>query len=129
VLVNRTLLRCNSVSLTLQVTLSILMKHRKSHFIPNFELRSVVLMSALVLGGVSAAQAQSTAPPMAAGPQANATAKELDAAFAKADTNKDGKLDKKEAQTMPSVADRFEQLDVNGDGFISREEFNKAAGS
>ena len=122
-------MRCNSGSLTLQVTLIILMKNRSSHFIPNFELRSVVLMSALVLGGATAAQAQSTAAPMAASPQASATAKELDAAFAKADVNKDGKLDKKETQMMPSVADRFDQLDANADGFISREEFNKAAGS
>lgn len=94
----------------------------------NFEVRSVLLMSALVLSAVTAVHAQSTAAPMAAGPQANATAKELDAAFAKADTNKDGKLDKKEAQMMPSVADRFEPLDANADGFISREEFSKAAG-
>ena len=129
VLVKRALIRCNRGFLTQQVLPVILMKHRKNYFIPNFELRSVVLLSALVLGGVTAAQAQSTATPMTAGPQANATAKELDAAFAKADTNKDGKLDKKEAQMMPAVADRFEQLDVNADGFISREEFSKAAGS
>ena len=105
------------------------MKRSTPHFIPNFELRSVLLLSALAVAGATVAQAQSTAVPMTAAPQANASAKELDAAFAKADTNKDGKLDKKEAQMMPSVADRFEQLDVNGDGFISREEFNKAAGS
>lgn len=108
------------------------MKRFKKHFIPNFELRSVVLLSALVVGAAASAHAQSTAAPMVAGPQAkassSASAKELDAAFAKADTNKDGKLDKKEAEAMPSVADRFEQLDTNGDGFISREEFSKAAG-
>ena len=102
---------------------------RKKHFIPNFELSSVVLMSALVLCGASIAQAQSTASPMTGTPPANATAKALDAAFTKADVNKDGKLDKKEAQMMPAVADRFEQLDANGDGFISREEFSRAAGS
>ncbi len=104
------------------------MKNRKRHFIPNFELRSVVLLSALVLGA-GASYAQSTAAPMAAGPQANASAKDLDAAFAKADTNKDGKLDKKEAAMMPAIADKFDQLDTNADGFISREEFSKAAGS
>ena len=102
---------------------------RKKHFIPNFELRSVVLMSALVLSGATAAIAQSTAAPMTGTPPANASAKELDVAFSKADVNKDGKLDKKEAQMMPAIADRFEQLDVNGDGFISREEFSKVAGS
>jgi len=62
------------------------MKHRDCHFIPNFELCSVVLISDLVLGGA-------TASPMTGTPPANASAKELDAAFAKADTNKDGKLD------------------------------------
>lgn len=129
VLVKRAFVRCNGGSLTLQVRLIILMKNRKSYFIPNFELRSVVLMSALVLGGATAVHAQSTATPMTGAPSASANAKELDAAFAKADANKDGKLDKKEAQMMPAIADRFEQLDSNGDGFISREEFSKAAGS
>ena len=100
------------------------MKRSNKYFIPNFELRSVLLLSALALGAATAAQAQSTA-----APQARDSAKDLDAVFVKADVNKDGKLDKKEVQTMPAVADSFEQLDANGDGFISREEFGKAAGS
>ena len=60
---------------------------------------------------------------------AKTNAKDIDAAFMRADTNKDGKLDKKEAESLPAIAERFEQLDTNGDGFISREEFSKAAGS
>ena len=122
-------------------------KHLKNHFIPNFEVRSALLVSAFVLGAATTAQAQSNAP-MASdsgstanqvGPpakstaapaaQAKTSAKDIDAAFARADVNKDGKLDKKEAESMPQVAERFEQLDVNADGFLSREEFGKAAGS
>ena len=140
-LVTAGLMRCNACSSTFQGNLVYLMKHRKNHFIPNFELRSVVLLSALVLGAGTSAYAQSTAAPMAGSAQggaatsaasggtASASAKDLDAAFAKADANKDGKLDKTEAQMMPAVAERFDQLDTNGDGFISREEFSKAAGS
>ena len=111
---------------------------RKLHFIPNFEASSVVLVAALALcalGAVTSAHAQSTPPaatpaaPAAAGGSGKASAKDLDAAFARADTNKDGKLDKKEAEMMPAIAERFGQLDADSDGFISREEFNKAAGS
>ena len=108
------------------------------HFIPNFELRSVVLFSALALGAGTSAFAQSTAAPMAGStaggstagaPAVSATAKDLDAAFAKADANKDNKLDKQEAQTMPAVAERFNQLDANADGSVSRKESSKVAGS
>ena len=102
---------------------------RKKHFIPNFEARSVLLVAALALVSATAATAQSTAAPMAAAPLTSASAKDIDAAFAKADVNKDGKLDKKEAEMMPAIAERFTQLDANADGFVSREEFGKAAGS
>ena len=117
---------------------------RNKHFIPNFEVRSVLLVTAMVLSCATVAQAQ-TAAPLAADPakpaqqmrtpgQGNAAAaksgeKDVDAAFARADTNKDSKLDKQEAQSMPVIAERFEKLDVNSDGFLSRDEFGKAAGS
>ena len=100
---------------------------RKKHFIPNFEARSVLLVAAMTFGAAAGANAQSTAPAMQGTPQASA--KEMDAAFIRADTNKDGKLDKKEAEMMPLIAERFDKLDANADGFISREEFAKAAGS
>ena len=110
---------------------------RSRYFIPNFEASSVVLIAALAigaLGAVTVARAQTPAPsatpaaPAAAG-AAKTSAKDLDAAFARADVNKDGKLDKKEAEIMPAIAERFDQLDANGDGTLSREEFGKAAGS
>ena len=130
VLVKQLLIRFNAHSSTLQVFLIISMKNRKKHFIPNFELRSVVLLSALVLGAGTSALAQSTAAPLGAAPQASSAAgasvKDLDEAFAKADTNKDGKLDKQEAAMMPALADKFDQLDTNTDGSLSREEFSKA---
>ena len=110
---------------------------RNKYFIPNFEASSVVLIAALAigaLGAVTVAHAQTPAPaatpapaPMAGGTKA--TAKDLDAAFARADVNKDGKLDKKEAEMMPAISERFGQLDADSDGFISREEFSKAAGN
>lgn len=101
---------------------------RKKHFIPNFEARSVLLVAALSLGSVAAVHAQSTAPAMQGKPPMT-SAKDIDAAFVRADVNKDGKLDKKETEMMPEIAARFDQLDTNADGFISREEFGKAAGS
>ncbi len=107
---------------------------RKKHFIPNFEASSVVLVAALALGAlgaVTASHAQTT-PPAASPAPASAgktSAKDLDAAFARADANKDGKLDKKEAEVMPAIFERFGQLDTDSDGAISREEFSKAAGS
>ena len=112
---------------------------RKMHFIPNFEASSVVLVAALAIGASGAAStvhAQTATPapsaatsPAAASGAGKASAKDLDAAFARADVNKDGKRDKKEAEMMPAVAERFGQLDADSDGSISREEFNKAAGS
>ena len=100
---------------------------RKKYFIPNFEARSVLLVAAMALGSVSAAHAQPTVPARPSTPKTST--KDMDAAFLRADVNKDGKLDKKEAEMMPAIAERFEQLDSNVDSVISRDEFGKAAGS
>jgi hypothetical protein len=117
------------------------------HSIPSFELRSVLLVAALAVGGVGAARAQ-TAPPSAASPtsppsqmapsgttsggagavpQNRTTPKDVEAAFGRADANKDGKLDRTEAEHLPAVAQRFDQIDANHDSFISLAELTKAA--
>ena len=123
-------------------------QHSK-HSIPGFELRSVILVAALAAGAAGAVRAQ-TAPPspsspnsppsqmapsgsagnagaQGAVPQNRTTSKDVEAAFGRADTNKDGKLDRQEAEHLPAVAQRFEQIDTNHDTFISLAELPKAA--
>ena len=120
-------------------------QHSK-HSIPHFELRSVLLVAALAVGVAGAVRAQ-TAPPSPASPtsppsqvapsgnsttpgavpQNRATAQDIEAAFKRADANKDGKLDRQEAEHFPAVAQRFEQIDTNRDTFISLAELAKAA--
>jgi len=121
----------------------------KNHSIPNFvpdfgyfEFGSVVLIAALAMGAASAARAQNS-PPSSGSPSAQlmpsatagtippnrVTRQDLEAAFNRADTNRDGKLDRQEAGHFPAVAQRFELIDTDHDTFISRSEFDRAAGS
>jgi Ca2+-binding EF-hand superfamily protein len=44
-------------------------------------------------------------------------------AFKRADANGDGKLSKTEAARLPAIADRFDALDTDKDGFLSMGEF------
>lgn len=110
------------------------------HSIPSFELRSVLLVAALAVGGMGAARAQAAPPspasptsppsqmaPSGSVPQNRTTPKDVEAAFGRADANKDGKLDRQEAEHLPAVAQRFEQIDANHDTFISLAELTKAA--
>lgn len=111
----------------------------KFHFIPNFELRSVALLAALTVGAALSGQAQTTdsataKPPAVQGapvtqgaaPKAAPTSQDTEAAFARADTNKDGKLSRQEAKRLPAVEQRFDQIDANKDQLVSREEFDAA---
>ena len=110
-----------------------------SHFIPNFELRSVALLATLTVGAALSGHAQTTdsgavRPPGAlsapatqgAAPKAAPTGQDTDAAFTRADTNKDGKLSRQEAIRFPAVEQRFDLIDTNKDQLVSREEFEAA---
>jgi hypothetical protein len=117
-------------------------------FIPNFEMRSVLVIATFA---VSAAYAQTNIRPAtpgqnnpmamtaAAGTDNTAMANQvnqvktstttLDAAFSRADTDRDGRLSRKEAEHFPMLSQRFDTIDMNRDSFISREEFDRAAGN
>jgi Ca2+-binding EF-hand superfamily protein len=47
----------------------------------------------------------------------------MEAAFARADVNGDGKLSRAEAVHLPAIEARFDELDTNHDGFLSVDEF------
>lgn len=51
------------------------------------------------------------------------------AAFARADTNRDGQLSPQEAVMLPAISEKFEALDRNKDKFLSLEEFALATKS
>jgi hypothetical protein len=106
---------------------------------------TATLLALLATGAIATSSwAQSTVPamgsePMADKPAAGASAstdkpmtekvmtnKEMQAAFTKADSNKDGKLDKMEAEGVPGLVARFEQIDTDADKMITKSEFNKA---
>lgn len=118
----------------------------KKHSMPNFELRSVLLFSALAIGAALTTHARTNPPyppgsgPASAQPAAAATAddiispekilaRDVQAAFNRADTNADGKLSREEARHFPAVEARFDQIDANHDNFISRDEFDQATGA
>ena len=93
--------------------------------IANFEACSVALLAAFTIGTAPFARAQGSTPPMPATQGSSSDAGSA-AAFARADKNKDGKLSPEEAQALPAVAERFRQIDTDGDGAISRAEFDQA---
>jgi EF hand len=103
-----------------------------------FKSRTLMTGAILALLSTSVVWAQSTAPaagatppaaekPAAASPaEKPMSSKEMMTAFTKADANKDGKLDKAEAEGVPGLAARFEQVDADGDKMVSKAEFEKA---
>lgn len=72
-----------------------------------------------------AAQAPATTPGGSppAGPSATPAANPVKLAFQRTDTNTDSRLSREEAASLPAVAENFNRLDKDGDGFISAAEF------
>jgi hypothetical protein len=46
--------------------------------------------------------------------------------FEDLDTNRDGVIDRQEAQAVPELAERFDEFDTTGDGQLNRQEFERA---
>ena len=98
----------------------------------SFKSRTLIAGAAIALLSTSAVWAQSTAPAMGgaapaapAGAEKPMSARDAAVAFTKADANKDGKLDKMEAEGVPGLAAKFEQVDADGDKMVSKAEFEK----
>jgi Ca2+-binding EF-hand superfamily protein len=53
-------------------------------------------------------------------------AKRVDTAFAKLDTDKDGRISRAEAASRPRMAKHFDRIDADGDGYLSRPELSAA---
>lgn len=53
-------------------------------------------------------------------------AKRVDDAFAKLDTDKDGKISKTEAAKGPRLSKNFDNVDADHDGFVTRAEMTAA---
>lgn len=90
-----------------------------------FDLRSVVLFTCLTVGGTCAAWAQSTqaAPAAPSNPAATMQPITPSEAFMRSDLNRDGILSRQEAENLPSVAEKFDEWDRDGNGQLSMEEF------
>lgn len=114
-------------------------RRRSSAFAATFDTRSVLLFAVLTLGGGTALYAQ-PAPegtaPSAAGKPATAfsSANALQApraasqtAFDRADDNRDGQLSAQEADRLPAIGNRFQELDTDNNGVLSFEEFYEGA--
>ena len=112
-----------------------------------FDTRSVMLFAAISLGGAGALQAQGqisspsaqfdpteksapqTGSNYSIGPGSNSSSVASAAAFDRADANKDGQLNAKEAAKLPAIGQRFKELDTDQNGTLSRNEFEKGANS
>lgn len=114
------------------------MSLKKRSRVADFEARSVILFSTLVLcAGMAAAQlgpatpapsapsASSAAAPAAIPPN-RWTMAQIEEAFRKTDHDHDGKITRQEAMIWTGLSRQFELVDTDKDGNISSAEFDEA---
>ena len=75
----------------------------------------------IAIGLVAAAACAATGAQQAT-PPTGAENAPFQSAFTRADIDSDGKLSKKEAAQLPTVAAKFEELDADRDGFLDQRE-------
>ena len=113
---------------------------RRSAFSATFDTRSLLLFAVLTLGGGAALHAQQGPKGTASGtmssdpaePSSSASALQApraasQAAFDRADDNRDGQLSAQEAARLPAIGNRFQELDTDKNGSLSFEEFHEGA--
>lgn len=92
------------------------------------EILKITLASLALSGSAAALAADPPKPQAQAQPQGQAQVdKAAQAAFMKADVDKDGKLSRAEAGGL-SIAARFDELDADKDGSLSMAEYAAGAG-
>lgn len=94
-------------------------RRNKFYLLANFEACSVALFAACAIGAAANAHAQTPS-------SASGRSRSGDTAFARADSNRDGKLSRDEAKLLPAISERFDEIDMDRDQFISRPEFEEA---
>ncbi len=87
-----------------------------------FNALSVAIISAAALY-MPMGYAQMTAPSQPASAAGGADNARYMEAFVRSDKNGDGKLSKEEADSLPAIAQRFDQIDTDKDGSISQAEY------
>ncbi len=95
---------------------------RKSIDSKKFNALSVAIISVAALY-MPMSYAQMTAPSQPASAASSSDTARYMEAFVRADKNGDGKLSKEEAESLPAIANRFEQIDTDKDGSISQAEY------
>ncbi|WP_310564126.1 EF-hand domain-containing protein [Hydrogenophaga sp.] len=89
---------------------------KRHQLVANFEARSVALIAGWTLAG--AAMAQNVPPPA---PVRNG--KPVSTQFHQVDRNGDGQISRSEAATVPELEAAFDRLDTDRNGSLNAEEF------